>query len=203
MVQNDAGKCTWTHTRCLYRSWGNLTACLKAFAIAIVICFVLITTICAFSDSDFVGTLVTQGKIWGVVLLGFELLAILGYYIWAWAQGGVDEWEYEMDEYGVKGRKVVHNVGRMKFLRGFACILLLAPGKPGQKMALRGLLYDNSKQTLKVSFADVKGFSGDETKGEIVFQTRTGQMDLAVPPDDYADILSYISERISKPKKRM
>ena len=96
MARNDESSYTWTYTRWLYCEWGNLKACLKAFAIAIAICFVLITIGCAFIDSDFLGTLKTQSKIWGIILLGFELLAILSYYVWAWAQGGLDEWEYSM-----------------------------------------------------------------------------------------------------------
>ena len=30
-------------------------------------------------------------QIWGVMFAVFETLGVLGYYLWAWAQGGVDD----------------------------------------------------------------------------------------------------------------
>ena len=202
MERGEKGEYRWVHTKHLYRDWGSMKACLKAFALTIAICFVLVTTICVFADSDFVGALVVQGKIWGVVLLGFELMAILCYYIWAWANGGVDEWAYEMDARGIKGRKISHNQGRLKFLRSIAWIMMLFPMKPGQRLALHNFLYDKGKKELHVDLVMLRGVSGDEKKGKISIDTFYGAAEIFVPRESYAEVFAYVASRCRKPKKR-
>ena len=202
MTRNEDGKICWTHTKRLYREWSYIKACLVAFTITIAIAFVLITVGCGFADGFSLKMLSVQCKIWGWVLLGVWVMTFIAYYLWAWAQGGVDEWEYEMDDYGIKGRKVVRNAGRLKFLRGIAWILMVLPAKPSQKLVMRNLLYDNGKKEVKMSFAGVKSISGNETKGEIVLQTKGSSKTIVVPRDDFAQICACIEERIPKRKKK-
>ena len=191
---------SWTHTVRLYRETGRLFAVLKALAVAIAITFALVQLLCirAMSAAFFL----SQCKTWGFIFSGMLILALTGYYLWAWAHGGVEEWEYEMDEAGISGRRVVHKAWRMKLFRGLGWVLMLAPGKPGQKMALRKMLYDNSRQTVEISFASVKEVTSDEAKGEIVFRTKGGAKEISVPREDFAAVLAYTSEHISKPRKK-
>ena len=202
MLQRDEGTCRWRHTKRLYRSWGNIKACLTSFTITVAICFLLITIGCGFVDGFSLNLLSTQSKIWGCVLLGACLLAIPSYYLWAWAQGGVDDWEYKMDDHGIEGHKIVHHAGRMKVLRAFAWILMFAPARPGQKLAMRNLLYDNTKKEVTVRFGSVQSVSGDAAKDTIVFQFKGDPNEIDVPCEDYAEIFSFIQAHIRKPKKR-
>ena len=202
MRQNDDDSITWTHTRRLYCEWGNLKACLKAFAIAIAICFVLTVVIGICADGMSAKGILLWCKVWGLIFLGFELTAILAYYLWAWAQGGVDEWEYTMVKWRVTGRKIVHKAWRMKVLRAFAWVLMLAPSRPGQKMALRQLLYDNTQKEVDIWFCSVKGVSGNEKRGVVVLDTKNGKKEIGVPREDYAEILAHVTENIQPPKPR-
>ena len=202
MKTNAGGEVAWTHVRRLYRDWGSLKTVLKAFALAIAICFALVVGLVACAGGMTLKDFGMWCKIWGVILLGFEAMALVCYFIWAWANGGVDEWEYEMDDFGIHGAKVVHNPGRMKFLRSFAWILMLAPGRPSQKMAMRGLLYDNTQKTIDVPFSGVREVSGDEAKGKVVFQTSGDPVEIGVPSEDYAEIFAYVSERVQAPKQK-
>ena len=113
----------------------------------------------------------------------------------------MDEWKYEMDDCGIHGAKVVRNPGRMKFLRSFAWILMLAPGRPSQRMAMRGLLNDDTDKTVDLPFAGVKEVSGDETKGKVVFKTSGDPVEIGVPSERYAEIFAYVGERINGKRK--
>ena len=88
----------------------------------------------------------------------------------------------------------------MKFLRGFTWIMLLMPGRPNQKMAMRGLLHDTSEKGIKVDFAKVKTLVGDRTAGTITLQTKSGPKEIFVPREDYAEILDRITKHLPKAK---
>ena len=196
------GSFVWTYVRRMYRDWGSLKTVLKAFALTIAICFLFVAGIVGCESRKVGEDLLVQCKIWGLILLGFESLALVSYFMWAWANGGVDEWEYRMNDSGIRGKKVVRKAWRMKLLRGFAWILMLFPAKPSQKMAMRRLLYEDADKTVEISFAGVKEVSGDEASGKIAFQTSGGTQELLVPPEDYAEIFARIGERIHSPRKR-
>ena len=204
MERDEKGTFKWTHAKNLYRDWDSIKACLKAFSLTIAGCFLLITVVCGFADGFSLSLLAAQGEIWGIIGLGSLLMALLGWYIWAWANGGVDEWEYEMDGDGIRGGKIVRKAGRMKLMRGLAWIAQLLPTKPSQKMALRPLLYDNWKKKTDVSFASVKGVSHDEKKCRIALETKGDSKEIHVPREDYAEVLAHIEERIptKKPKRK-
>ena len=198
MEHGEDGVLKWTYTKHLYRDWGGIKACLIAFTIAPAAAFAFFTVVCGFMDGFSLRLLALQGKIWGAVLLGSWLMTFLALFIWAWANGGVDEWEYEMDGRGIKGRKIVRKAWRMKLLRGFAWILMLAPAKPGQKLALRGLLYDNEKKEKKVDLVMLRGVECDEKKGRIAMDTFNGSAEIFVPGEDYAEVLALIERRLPK-----
>ena len=198
MTRNDDGTITWTHTTNLYRKCSNLKAVFKALIITVAICFVLVNLLCISSMSK--ESFLFQCRLWGYILGGALLLAVIAYYIWAWANGGVHEREYTMDGKGITGRRIVHCPGRMKFLRGITGIMILMPGRPNQKMAMRGLLHDTTEKSVKVDFAKVKELSGNETTGEIVLQTTGDPKEIHVPRGDYAEILALITERIPRSK---
>lgn len=203
MQLDEKGVIKWVSTRNLYRDWRNFKVCLMVFTLIPVGAFVFFTIVGGFIDGFSLKMLALWGKVWGLVLLIVWALLLPSYYLWAWAQGGVDEWEYEMNDYGIKGRKVVHNAGRLKFLRGIAWILMLCPAKPSQKLVMRNLLYDNGKKEVKMSFAGVRSISGNEAKGEIVLKTKGSSKTIVVPRDDFAQICACIEERIPKRKRRV
>ena len=203
MERDNKGVMKWVHTTHLYHEWywSSAKTCLKAFGLTAVIPFVFFTVILGFADGFSLNSLVLQGKIWGGVFLLLCLLTFPCLFVWAWANGGVDEWAYEMDKSGIRGHKIVHKPGRMKFLRALAWIAMLMPAKPGQKMALRRLLYDNSEKEKHVDLVMLRGVSGDEKKGKISIDTFNGATEIFVPRDDYAEILEFIEGRLPKKKR--
>ena len=202
MERDEKGVLKWVHTKHLYRDWGSIKACLIAFTIAPAIAFVFFTVVCGFADGFSLSLLSTQGKIWGLVFLIFMALLLPSYYLWAWAHGGVDEWEYEMDARGIKGRKIAHNQGRLKFLRSIAWIMMLFPMKPGQRVALNNFLYDKGKKEKNIDLIMLRGVERDEKKGKLAIETFNGSEDVHVPREDYAEVLAYFEERIPKKKPK-
>ena len=196
----------WVSKRNLYRDdfWYKTKACLKAFGIMALVMFVFLLAVFAFADGFSLKMFVLPGEIAGGVFLLFAVLTMPCLFLLAWANGGVDEWEYEMDDDGIWGRKIVRKAGRMKFLRGLAWIAMLLPSRPNQKMALRPLLYDNLNKKTDVSFASVKGVSSDEKKCQIALETKGDSKEIHVPREDYAEVVAFIGERLQKkrPKRK-
>lgn len=203
MEHDEKGVMKWVHTTHLYREWywHSAKVCLEAFALTAAIPFVFFTVIIGFADEFTLDGLVLQSKIWGGVFLLLCVLTFPCLFIWAWANGGVDEWAYEMDKSAIRGRKILHNPGRMKVLRAFAWIAMFMPAKPGQKMALRRLLYDNSEKEKYVGIVRLKSVSGDEKNGKISIDTFNGATEIFVPHDGYAEVLEYLEGRLAKKKR--
>ena len=202
MERDENGVLKWVHAKRLYRDWSSIKACLIAFTIAPAIAFVFFTVVCGFADGFSLSLMSAQGKIWGLVFLIFMVLLLPSYYLWAWANGGVDEWEYEMDARGIKGRKISHNQGRLKSLRSIAWIMMFFPMKPGQRVALNNFLYDKGKKEKNIDLIMLRGVECDEKKGKIAIETFNGSEDIHVPRADYAEVLAYIEERIPKKKPK-
>ena len=204
MERDEKGVMKWVHTTHLYREWywRSAKACLKAFALTAAIPFVFFTVILGFAEGFSLDSLVLQGKIWGGVFLLLCVLTFPSLFVWAWANGGVDEWAYEMDKFGIRGRRIVNKPGRMKVLRAFAWLAMFMPANPGQKTALRRLLYDNPEKEMHVDLVMLRGVSGDEKKGKISIDTFNGATEISVPRDDYAEVLEYIEARFSDDNRR-
>ena len=202
-VSPDAtGVFKWTHVKSLYRDWGSLNTCLVVFTLIPVGMFVFFTVVLGFSEGFSLNLLSTFGMLCGGLILGFWVLTLPAYYLLAWAQGGVDEWEYEMDSRGIKGRKIVHNQGRLKFLRSIAWIMALFPMKPGQRMALNNFLHGKGKKEKNIDLVMLKGVTCDEKKGKIVIETVYGSEDIHVPREDYAEVRAFIEQRLQKKKPK-
>lgn len=202
MERDEKGVLKWVHAKHLYRDWSSIKACLIAFTIAPAIAFVFFTVVCGFADGFSLSLMSAQGKIWGLVFLIFMVLLLPSYYLWAWAHGGVDEWEYEMDARGIKGRKIAHNKGRLKFLRSIAWIMMLFPMKPGQRMALHNFLYDKGQKEKHVDLIMLKDFICDERRGSIAIDTLNGAEEIYVPREVYAEVVAFIGERKTKRRTR-
>ena len=202
MERGEKGEFKWVHAKHLYRDWSSIKACLVVFTIVPAIAFVFFTVVCGFADGFSLKLLSTQGKIWGLVLLIFWGLLLPSYYLWAWAHGGLDEWEYEMGHDGIEGRKIAHNQGRLKFLRSIAWVMMLFPMKPGQRVTLYNFLHDKGKKDLHVDLIMLRGVSGDEKKCKISIDTFNGATDIFVPHEDYAEVLAFLEGRLPKRKKK-
>ena len=202
MERDEKGVLKWVHAKHMYRDWSSIKACLIAFTIAPAIAFVFFTVVCGFADGFSLSLMSAQGKIWGLVFLIFMVLLLPSYYLWAWAHGGVDEWEYEMDARGIKGRKIAHNQGRLKFLRSIAWIMMLFPMKPGQRVALNNFLYDKGKKEKYVDLIMLKDFICDERRGSIAIDTLNGAEEIYVPREVYAEVVAFIGERKTKRRTR-
>ena len=202
MERDEKGVLKWVHAKHLYRDWSSINACLIAFTIASAIAFVFFTVVCGFADGFSLSLMSAQGKIWGLVFLIFMVLLLPSYYLWAWAHGGVDEWEYEMDTRGIKGRKISHNQGRLKSLRSIAWIMMFFPMKPGQRVALNNFLYDKGKKEKNIDLIMLRGVECDEKKGKIAIETFNGSEDIHVPREDYAEVLAFIEGRLPKKKPK-
>ena len=202
MERGEKGECKWVHARHLYRDWGSMKLCFKVFSLIPVGAFVFFSVVCGFADGFSLKMLAMWGKVWGLVLLIIWALLLPAYYLWAWAQGGLDEWEYEMDARGIKGRKIAHNQGRLKFLRAIAWIMMLFPMKPGQRVALNNFLYDRGKKDAHVDLVMLRGITCDEKKGKIAIETFYGSEDIFVPREDYAEVRAFIEQRLPKKKPK-
>ena len=202
MERDEEGVFKWVHTKHLYRDWGSIKVCVFGFSIAPAIAFVFFTICFGFMEGFTLKLLYTQASIWGLAFLIFMVLLLPSYYLWAWAQGGVDEWESEMDARGIKGRKIAHNQGRLKFLRAIAWIMMLFPMKPGQRVALNNFLYDRGKKKKDVDLVMLKGITCDEKKGKIAIETFYGSEDVFVPREDYAEVREFIEQRLPKKKPK-
>ncbi len=129
MKPNEKGVIKWVSTRNLYRDdfWYKLKACLKAFGLVALIMFVFLLAVFGFADGFSLKMFILPGEIAGGVFLLFAVLTLPCLFLLSWANGGVDEWEYEMDRRGIKGRKIVHKAWRMKVLRALAWITMFFP----------------------------------------------------------------------------
>ena len=202
MERDEKGTFKWTHVRRLYRDWGAIMTLLKILTLTMVTIFAVMTVLCGFKDGFSLKLLTSMSALSGIVILIIWVLIVPSYYLWAWANGGVDEWKFEMDDYGIEGRKVVRKAWRMKLLRGIACILMILPSRGNQKMAMRSLFYDSRKQKVDVSFSSVKGVSGNEKNGLISLYTRGDTKEIHVPREDYAEVLAFIEEILQKKKAK-
>ena len=200
MERDEKGVLKWVHAKHLYRDWSSIKACLIAFTIAPAIAFVFFTVVCGFADGFSLSLMSAQGKIWGLVFLIFMALLLPSYYLWAWAHGGVDEWEYEMDARGIKGRKISHNQGRLKFLRSIAWIMMLFPMKPGQRVALNNFLYDKGQKEKYFDLSMLRGATCDEKRGKIAIDTLNGVESIYMPREVYAEVAEFIE--VLRQKKR-
>ena len=202
MERCEKGEFKWVHTKRLYRDWSSIKMCIMVFTLIPAGAFVFFTITCGFMDGFTLKLLYTQASIWGLVLLIFMALLFPAYYLMAWAHGGVDEWEYEMDSRGVKGRKIAHNQGRLKFLRSIAWIMVLFPMKPGQRMALQNFLYDRGKKEKDIDLIMLRGVECDEKKDMIKITTVYGEEEIHVPREDYAEVRAFIEQRLPKKKPK-
>lgn len=204
MERGENGVLKWVHTKHLYRDFSTVLLMFKVWGLVALICFLLFGGIgaCAFRWKTY------WQDLWSImfpgccVIAGLAVATVPIYYFFAWAQGGVDEWEYEMDSCGINGRKIAHNLGRLKFLRAIAWILALFPMKPGQRMALNNFLYDRGKKKLHVDLVMLRSVTCDEKKNKIAIETVYGSEDIYVPREDYAEVRAFIEERLPKKKPK-
>ena len=200
MERDENGVMRWVYTKHLYRDWGSLKACLIAFSLAPAILFVFFMVVLGFAEGFSLSSLVTQCKICGLVLAIFWGLLLPSYYLMAWAKGGVDEWEYEMDSRTIKGRKIAHNQGRLKFLRAIAWITAFFPMKPGQRVAMNNFLHGKEKKTKDIDLVMLTAVECDEKKDMINITTLYSSEEIHVPREDYAEVRAFIEQLLPRKK---
>ena len=194
----------WVSTRSLYRDdfWYKLKACLKAWGVTALVMFLFLFILFLIAEKfRFSLKLFTLPSIVGggsfVFLTAFTLPSL---FLFAWANGGVDEWECELDRHGIKGRKIAHNQGRLKFLRSIAWIMMLFPMKPGQRMALHNFLYDKGQKEKYFDLSMLRGATCDEKRGKIAIDTLNGIESIYMPREVYAEVAEFIE--VLRQKKR-
>lgn len=192
---NKTAEIKWTHARSLYRDWGGFMTFLKMLSLSIAGIIAFAMVLYGFKAGFSLDLLASLGKFLGVILLVIWVITVSAYCFWAWANGGVDEWEFEMDDFGIEGRKVVRKAWRMKVLRGIAWILLPIPALISRKTAKGSLFVD-------IPFSSVEGVSCNEKK-ELIFLYMMGcPKDIHVPREDYAEVRDFIEQRLGKKPKR-
>ena len=109
-----------------------------------------------------------------------------------------------MDARGIKGRKIAHNQGRLKFLRSIAWIMMLFPMKPGQRMALHNFLYDKGQKEKYFDLSMLKGATCDEKRSKIAINTVNGVEAIYMPREVYAEVVAFIEElrQTKRPKRK-
>ena len=192
----------WVSTRSLYRDdfWYKLKACLKAFGILALIVFVFFLALFGFAEGLSLKMFILPSEIAGGVFLFFAAFTLPCLFLLAWANGGVDEWECELDRHGINGRKISHNQGRLKFLRSIAWIMMLFPMKPGQRMALHNFLYDKGQKEKYFDLSMLRGATCDEKRGKIAIDTLNGVESIYMPREVYAEVAEFIE--VLRQKKR-
>ena len=196
---DENGVLKLVHAKNLYRDWRTVGAVLRACHILAIIMFLFALVLFAITDKFTLKTIVLPAEIAGGVYALFVVLMLPAMYLLAWAKGGVDEWEYEVKPWHVKGRKIIRHPGRMKALRFFAGLALLMSTRPGQAQALRGLLRDSEKKEFDIWLFNDAEVTGDEKTGTIELESHGQNEEIHVSPEDYAHVLEYIT---FKPKRR-
>ena len=199
MSPDENGVLKFVHAKNLYRDWRTVGAVLMACHILAIIMFLFALVLFATTDKFTLKTIVLPAKIAGGVYAISVVLMLPAFYLLAWAKDGVDEWEYEVKPWYVKGRKIIHHPGRMKALRFFAGLGLLMSTRPGQAQALRGLLRDSEKKEFDILLFNDAEVTGDEKTGTIELESHGQNEEIHVSPEDYAHVLEYIT---FKPKRR-
>lgn len=177
MVKTGEGTFRWSYVFRLYSDWGTLKGALMAFGIG---------------GAVFAVPMLFLGM-WGVaaeLVPGLMALATLAHFAGAWFQGGVDDWSYEMDEWGITGETTVHHPGRAKLLRNLP------------KRSNWTLPKDFPKKYVEVAFSKVKTVSSDERKCKIVLETSTRTHTVFVPREDHAEVLAFITGQIPQPRPK-
>ena len=199
MSPDENGVLKFVHAKNLYRDWSTVVAVLRACHILALVMFLLTLVFFAIAEKISLRTITLPAKIAGGVYAISVVLMLPAFYLLAWAKGGVDEWEYEVKPWYVKGRKIIHHPGRMKALRFFAGLGLLMSTRPGQTQALRGLLRDSEKKEFDIWLFNDAEVTGDEKTGTIELESHGQSEEIHVSPEDYAHVLEYIT---FKPKRR-
>ena len=199
MSPDENGVLKFVHAKNLYRDWSTVVAVLRACHILALVMFLLTLVFFAIAEKISLRTITLPAKIAGGVYAISVVLMLPAFYLLAWAKGGVDEWEYEVKPWHVKGRKIIRHPGRMKALRFFAGLGLLMSTRPGQTQALRGLLRDSEKKEFDIWLFNDAEVTGDEKTGTIELESHGQNEEIHVSPEDYAQVLEYIT---FKPKRR-
>ena len=206
MTIDENGVAKWVDRRNLYRDdlLYKLKACVKAWAILGIVLFLFLLVIFLIDEKfSFSLKLFTVPSIvGGGGFVAFTLLTLPCLLFLAWANGGVEEWEYEAKKWHVKGRKIVHHPGRMKVLRFFVGLAMIMSTKPNQTMAMRRLLSDCEKKEFDIwLFNDLK-ITGNEETHTIKLKSKGNKAEIHVSREDYAQMLTFFApETKSKPKR--
>ena len=206
MKPNEKGVIKWVSTQNLYRDdlWYKLKACLKAWGVMALVMFLFLSILILaaekfrFSLKLFIVPSIVGGGSF-VFLTAFTLPSL---FLFAWANGGVDEWECELDRHGINGRKISHNQGRLKFLRSIAWIMMLFPMKPGQRIALHNFLYDKGQKEKYFDLSMLRGATCDEKRGKIAIDTLNGVEAIYMPREVYAEVAEFIEVLRQKKKPK-
>ena len=190
LEKSSDGKLRWTHVTHLYREFGNLIAVIKAMLLAFFIAFAIVLLISIWGIEF--RTFLSLCNVWGMIFIGVVALSIMGFYLWGWANGGLYEREYLMDEIGLECKRIVHKPWRMKLLRAITWVVLLMPGKASQKLILRRIVFDTDKP-LKMYFSKLSDVSGNEAKGTISVNAGEGLNEIFVPKEDYAEVMAFLT----------
>ena len=179
MSPDENGVLKFVHAKNLYRDWSTVVAVLRACHILALVMFLLTLVFFAIAEKISLRTITLPAKIAGGVYAISVVLMLPAFYLLAWAKGGVDEWEYEVKPWHVKGRKIIRHPGRMK--------------------ALRGLLRDSEKKDFDIWLFNDAEVTGDEKTGTIELESHGQNEEIHVSPEDYAQVFEYIT---FKPKRR-
>lgn len=205
MTIDEKGVVKWVNRRNLYSDdlFCKFKACIKAWAATGILLFLLIFTILLMEEKFrfSLKLFALPGALGGGAFVALTLFTLPGLYFLAWANGGVEEWEYEAELFHVKGRKIVHHPGRMKLLRFFVGLAMIMATKPGQTAAMRSLLRDTEKTEFDIWFFDASKVKGIEETHTIEIESKGETTEVRVSPEDYAEMLAFFKPK-PKPKPR-
>lgn len=132
-------------------------------------------------------------RVFVLLWLFMDLLAVIAYFIYAKMIGGHYRMIFEMDERGLKHTQLPENKEGADMLMDLE--MLIASGSPDPFLALSGMLAKNHV-SLYTSFARVKKIRTDRRDGFIQLNAPLSKNMLWVCPEDYPMVEAFIRERV-------
>lgn len=189
MVKQANGIYRWAYELNMYRNPTVLITVLKVLGLSMGLVWLFVVLI-SMGDRHFWwdGFLsVTKGFL--LVMLGLLVIGTIGYYLYAFIQGGRYCVLFEMDEQGVKHTQLARQFKRAQVVGALTALVGAAAGKPGVMGA--GILA-GSRASLYSTFASVKKITAVKARHVIYLDARLNHNQIYVEDEDFNEVYDFI-----------
>ena len=190
---------TWLYEKSLYREYGALATVLGVLAGVFAAIWIVVSA-AGLCGGNGAGFFMDITLCFAALIALFMVIGTLAFYIWAWAHGGKETWEYEMDADGVRAHRLPVKPGRLKALRALTLFAMMFSKRPGQTMVMSQTLRDTTLTRFDLPFAKATGIDPQRGEGRIIVKTGRGEESVAVPEAVFDAALAFMQRHI--PAKR-